>query len=176
MELYLSVKIPGGQTCVPLITEAAAVVLDDQGHEIAVFETAPGDTDVRTLSEQAAAALLGFIERYPKAILHAVQDETDRALFCRPPWNLGGLLWEECVITAAVDVMERLGAEACRKKGHPTPTLEEASRFFSVRTEEYPGVLAIARLGAQLHIQVRERRAACDLEEDEVTHMMEQGL
>jgi hypothetical protein len=176
MELYLNSKISGKQTCTPLITEVAAIVQDDQGHETAIFETAPGTTGAGPSSEQAAAALQAFLDRYPKATLHAVHDDADQTLFLRMPWNLGTHIWGECVITAAIDVMERLDVDACRKSGRSVSALEAAARSFDMPSEGPLGTLAIARLGARLHAVVRERRATCDLEEDEATHMMEQGL
>jgi hypothetical protein len=167
MELYLSSNVSGRRTHIPLITEAAAVVQDDQGREIASFETVPGNP---------VAALLAFLDRYPRAELHAVHRDADRILFLSSPWNLADRLWGESVVTAARDVMERMDTGAGNKSGCPAATLKEAARVFGVQGEGPSGSLAAARLGARLHAVVRDRRAACDLEEDEVIHMMEQGL
>lgn len=167
MELYLSSNVSGRRTCTPLIIEASAVVQDDQGHEIASFETVPGNL---------VAALLAFLDRYPKAELHAVHRDADRVLFLSSPWNLANRLWGESVITAARDVMERMDTDAGHTSGCPAATLKEAARVFGIQDEGPSGSLAAARLGARLHAVVKARRAACDLEEDEVIHMMEQGL
>lgn len=167
MELYLSSKSSGRQTCAPLLSEIAAVVQDDQGREIASFETGPGG---------AGPALLTFLDRYPKAELHAVHDDAERTMFLGDPWNVGNRLWGESVIPAAVDVIVRLDADALDRMGGPCATLDGAAGAFGIRNESLSGALAAARLGARLHAVVKERRAACDVEEDEVTHMMEQGL
>lgn len=97
-------------------------------------------------------------------------------MFLGAPWNVGNRLWGESVIPAAVDVIGRLDADALDRMGGPCATLEGAASAFGIRNEGLSGALAASRLGARLHAVVRDRRAACDVEDDEVTHMMEQGL
>lgn len=182
MQLYVGSEISGKHPDKAHIIEAAAVVMDDRGTEIASFATIVRPEDPMwvgiqasglitadelrfALSEAAAAhAFRDFLDRHRAASIHAYGSRLAQGLFADEPWNVPAGRWSESICFAASAVMEYRGAGLTR-----WPRLAEAARFFEVAEPVARG-LSRARATAAIH---RTILSSFDQAEAEPYHFIE---
>lgn len=199
MQSYVDVEATSKFPSIAHILEAGAIVLDERGNEIASFETfvnpgrqalAEADPEAARVNgitadmlkgapgpEEAARLLSDFLDRFPAAPLHAFNNGYDRTLLTKQPWRLDLRPWGECVMQAAMAVMGEAGVLVqFPNGGFKWPRLSEAARFFGIQIRESHRALADARTTARIHAALRKYAEANELNEDEVQHLLEDGL
>lgn len=185
MQLYVGTEISGKHPTQAHIIETAAVVMNDQGLEIASFATLAHPEDpawpgleaagVITAEEfryalperDAAIAFGAFLDRHRSASMHAYGSRLAQGLFALQPWNLSPGRWGENVRAAAAAVMEHRVSSGPRP-----PRLAEAAAFFDVPSG-IARALDRARATAAIHRAIQESFSQA---EDESYHFMEDTL
>lgn len=185
MRLYVGSEFSGKHPAKAHIIEAAAVVMNDQGLEIASFATLarpedpawPGLEAAGAITAEefrsalpardAAIAFSAFLDRHRSASMHAYGSGLAQGLFALQPWNISPGRWGESVRAAAASVMEHRASSGPRP-----PRLSEAAGFFNVASG-LSRALDRARATAAIHQAIRESFSQA---EDESYHFMEDTL
>lgn len=196
------IETTGKRTYNSRIVEVAAVVLDENFAEIERWSTLvnpgpqamalaqPKAMEVNGLTaddlkdapgtESAAKAFRELLERHPEATIHAFNNEFDGWFLARDPWNVPWACWGECIMRAAMDIMEDAGVLDLRYNGQTKfPNLREAVAFFKCNSETSHRALGDARAAADVFIEIIKQRRSCpdDTEiEREPRYIMGEGL
>lgn len=200
--IILDIETTGRRTYNSRIVEVAAVVLDDSFAEIerwgslvnpgseAMALAQPKAMEVNKLtwddlkdapnSEDAAAAFQGLLERHKDATLHAFNNEFDSWFLDRAPWNVSLKRWGECIMKAAMEIMDGEGVLELRYNGTSKyPNLREAIAFYGLKSETSHRAIGDARAAADVFIEILRRRRSCpnDAEsQQEARYIIGEGL
>lgn len=188
MELYLHAETTGRLPRPAHIIEVAAIVMDANRNEIAVFEILahPGAAALREADpevmrqhgiteaelagampgDQAARQLDVFLDRFPDAPMRAFNNETSRSLFSIAPWKAGSRIWAQG-IRAEAGVVMGTGR---------MPRFAEAMRHFGLEMPSRRRALSHVRAVARLHSEILQFELGDDVLQDEAFHMFEHGL
>lgn len=183
VKLYLDVETTGLDPKVAHVIEVGAVVFKDEV-EIDSFSTLanPGEEALRQASQSAMAisgitaemlsgapslddaakALLSFLERHPDALFHAYNNEFDAGFLAQAPWNVPSSRWGECVMLAAKKIT----------KTARWPKLGHAAKFFGVVYMDAHRALGDARTAARVHREILSWR---EEETSESRYIMDSG-
>jgi DNA polymerase III epsilon subunit-like protein len=167
--LYLDVETTGLDPKVAHIIEVGAVVFNGEvevdsfstlanpGGE-ALRQASPGAMSVNRITaemlagapslEDAAKALLVFLERHPEAVFHAYNNKFDAGFLAQAQWNVPSARWGECVMLAAKKIMKMAW----------WPRLGQAAQFFGVAYVDAHRALGDARTAALVHKEIVSRR------------------
>lgn len=196
------IETTGRRTYNSRIIEVAAVVLDQNFAEIerwsslvnpgpeAMALAQPKAMEVNRLTENdlkdapgtenAAAGFRALVERHPEATIHAFNNEFDSWFLAQPPWNIPLKRWGECIMLAAMEIMEEAGVLGLRYNGTPKfPNLREAIAYFRLKSETSHRAIGDARAAADVFIEILRQRRSCpdDTEtEREARYIMGEGL
>lgn len=200
--IIADIETTGRRTYNSRIVEVGAVVLDENFAEIGRWGTLvnPGSEalalaqpkamevngltadDLRDAptSEDAAKGFQALIEKHPEATLHAFNNEFDSWFLGRAPWNVLLKRWGECIMLAAMEIMDDAGVLEPRYNGQPKfPNLREAIAFFKVKSEASHRAAGDARAAADVYIEILKQRRSCpdDTEvEQESRYILGEGL
>jgi DNA polymerase III epsilon subunit-like protein len=196
------IETTGRRTYNSRIVEVAAVVLDENFAEIERWGTLvnpgpesmalaqPKAMEVNGLTaddikdapstETAAKGFLELLSRHPEATIHAFNNEFDSWFLARGPWNVPLKRWGECIMRAAMDIMEDAGVLELRYNGQTKfPNLREAIAFFKVKSEASHRATGDARAAADVFVEILKQRRSCpdDTEiEQESRYILGEGL
>jgi len=196
------IETTGRRTYNSQIVEVAAVVLDERFAEVERWGTLvnpgpealalaqPKAMEVNGLTAEAlrdapstkdaAAAFQALMARHPGATVHAFNNEFDSWFLAREPWNLPLERWGECIMLAAMEVMEEANALGLRFNGKPKfPNLREAVAFFGLSSETTHRAIGDARAAADVMIEILRRRRSRPSDDDimrEPRYIMGEGL
>jgi len=202
MWVEIDVETSGRKSPQARILEVAAIVLDEHYREIDHFECLanPGQEAMRAAdpeslringitsemvqkappSEVVARNFNLFLDRFWGATFHAFNNEFDQWFLEQPPWGIRSQRWGECVMNAAMKVMNRAGALGSRLDGGPKwPKLSEAATFFKVPSGDAHRALEDCRTLGRVHAEILRRRdyeTTRRMLSDEAVHVMDQGL
>lgn len=202
MLVELDVETTGRQLPQAHIIEVAAVVLNENFHEIAYFQSLanPGEAAILRAdrealqvnqitpdmireappSEAVAQDLGVFLDRYWGATFHAFNNEFDQTFLDVAPWLIKPSRWGECVMKAAQGIMHQAGVLRIRHDGQPKwPSLREAAAFFKVPYGDGHRALHDCRVSGQIHSEIIRQRAFETERRNAVSeafYMMDQGL
>lgn len=181
------------------IVEAGAVVLDVESQEISSFHTLanPGEEALRVASpealavnrisleeirkappsEEAARNFEKFLSDFKDPTIQAFNNDFDLWFLARKPWLVPAKQWGECVMRAAMEIMNDADALQRFPSGQAKwPKLEEAARFFRVPYQNGHRALDDARTAAEVWVHIVRRRAENELFQDEARMVIENGF
>jgi DNA polymerase III epsilon subunit-like protein len=196
------IETTGRRTYNSKIVEVAAVVLDQNFAEIERWSSLvnPGpealalaqpkamEVNKLTMDElkdapstaDAAAGFQALVERHPEATIHAFNNEFDSWFLALPPWNVPLKRWGECIMLAAMEIMDNAGALGLRYNGSSKfPNLREAIAFFKLTSETSHRAIGDARAAADVFIEVLRQRRSCPYDaevEQETKYFLSEGL
>lgn len=200
--IIVDIETTGRRTYNSRIVEVAAVVLDQNFAEIerwsslvnpgpeAMALAQPKAMEVNGLTAEAlkdapstenvAAGIQELLARHPEATIHAFNNEFDSWFLAQPPWNVDWKRWGECIMLAAMEIMEDSGVLELRYNGKPKfPNLKEAIAFFDLKSETSHRAIGDARAAADVFVELLRQRRSCsdDTEiEREPRYIMGEGL
>lgn len=129
--------------------------------------------------ENAAKGLQELLGRHPGVTLHSYPNEFDCRFLSLAPWNQGHSKWGECIMAAAMEIMEEEDALLQRSDGsYKRPKLSEAATFFGVTSKGTHRALADSRVAADVFIEILRRRPSRSKDADcsqEAKHFMNEG-
>ncbi len=180
------VETTGRRTYNSQIVEVGAVVLDERFAEIERWGTLvnpgpqalalaqPKAMEVNEISEkdledapgpaEAAAGFRKVLERHPEATIHSFNNEFDSWFLAREPYNVPLARWGECIMLAAMKIMEKANALGLRYNGKPKfPNLKEALAFFNLKAEATHRAVDDARAAADVYVEILRRRPRPDV-------------
>lgn len=200
--IIADIETTGRRTYNSMIVEVGAVVLDENFAEIerwgslvnpghqAMLLAQPKAMQVNGLTEEVlkaapsteivAAGFQELLARHPDATIHAFNNEFDAWFLAREPWKVPLARWGECIMMAAMDIMEDAGVLEARYNGQPKfPNLREAIAFFKCNSETSHRATGDARAAADVYIEILKQRRSCpdDTEiEREPKYILGEGL
>lgn len=184
------------------IVEVAAIVLDHNFAEIerwgtlvnpgrealakaqpeamAVNKLTADDLKDAPRSEEAAEGFQALLDRHRGATLHAFNNDFDSLFLRQAPWNIPVNRWGDCIMLAAMEIMEAEDALERRWNGScKYPKLMEAIAFFGLKSETSHRAIVDARAAADVFIEIQRRRRSRpdDTEhEQETRYFLREGL
>jgi DNA polymerase III subunit epsilon len=196
------VETTGRRTYNSKIVEVGAIVLDAKFEELERWSTLvdPGpealalaqpkamevnkltaaDLQGAPTTADAAKRFQALLDRYPDATLHAFNNEFDSWFLAKDPWNVKAGRWGECIMLAAMDIMDPEDALPRRSDGSVKfPNLREAAEFFRVKSKPSHRTIDDCRTAADVFIEILRRRRSCPNEtalQQEARYMMGEGL
>lgn len=183
--IFVDVETTGHRSYSSHIIETGAVVLDPNRCEIDGFHTLsnPGEEALRLANptalavnkisledvrkappaQEAAWLFREFLERHPHARIHAYNNDFDIWFLARAPWKVSTKRWGECVMRAALEIMEAEDAVERFSNGKAMwPKLEKAARFFGVDYGVGHRAKDDARCASRIYAEILERREMAD--------------
>lgn len=183
--VFVDVETTGHKSYSSHVIEVGAVILDEEREEIARFSilSNPGEEalasanpealEVNKISlemirkappiEKAAQAFRKFLEAYGYFRKHAYNNEFDLWFLAREPWNIASKAWGECVMLAAMELMDAENAVERFPDGKAKwPKLERAAAFFGVPYGVGHRAEDDARCASRIYAEIIQRRVDCD--------------
>jgi DNA polymerase-3 subunit epsilon len=135
----------------------------------AMIREAPPSADV-------AKELEAFLDVHWGTTLHSYGRAFDSGFMLPAPWNVVRQRWGECIMLAATDAMNDVGAAERGPNSRPRwVSLAKAVEFFGVHNENAHRALPDARAAAFVYREILRKRRESEVN-DEVRGIMESGL
>lgn len=130
--------------------------------------------------DEAAKGFQALVDRHRGATLHSFNNHFDSQFLRQDPWNIPINRWGDCIMLAAMEIMEAAGALEVRYNGScKYPKLTEAVAFFGLKSPTSHRAIVDARAAADVFIEIQRRHRSCENEteiEQEPRYFMREGL